>query len=62
MAQSSNLRDQAERCRRLACVSIDTALRDSFFELADQCVARAAAVASVETKFEMPARTIGAPI
>jgi hypothetical protein len=62
MAQSNNLREQAERCRRLARESIDTALRDSLLELADEYMARAVALQSAETEFESPARTTMAPI
>ena len=43
MEQSFYLRDQAERCRRLARDSIDPTLRDSLFKLADEYAARAGA-------------------
>lgn len=43
MAQSFNLQEQAERCRRLARDSIDPVLRDSLFKLADEYAARAGA-------------------
>jgi hypothetical protein len=62
MAQSFYLREQAERCRRLARDSLDTTLRDSILELADEYIARAPAVESAETEFEPPARTTRAPI
>jgi hypothetical protein len=62
MAQSNDLREQAERCRRVACESIDTALRDSLLELADEYIAGAAAVENEATPFETPARTTRAPI
>jgi hypothetical protein len=62
MARSDDLREQAERCRRLARESIDAALRDSLLELADEYVGRAAALEGAETEFETPARTAGAPI
>jgi hypothetical protein len=41
MAQSSHLREQAERCRRLAHDSTDPALRDSLLKLAEEYSARA---------------------
>ena len=41
MAQSFHLRDQAERCRRLARDSTDPNLRDSLMRLADEYAARA---------------------
>jgi hypothetical protein len=62
MAQSIYLREQAERCRRLARDSTDTSLRASLLELADEYAARAAAVEDAETHFEIPARTTRAPI
>ena len=43
MAQSSHLREQAERCRRLARGSTDPALRDSLLKLAEEYVARVGA-------------------
>jgi hypothetical protein len=43
MAQSFHLREQAERCRRLARDSIDPVLQDSLFKLADDYAARAGA-------------------
>jgi hypothetical protein len=50
MAQSFfYLREQAERCRRLARDSTDTHLRDHLLKLADQYGARAAAQENVET-------------
>jgi hypothetical protein len=56
-------REQAEGCRRLARdSSTDTTLRDSLRELADEYIARAAALASAQTQFETPARTTRAPI
>jgi hypothetical protein len=42
MAQTFCLREQAERCRRLARASTDPALRDSPLKLADEYAARAA--------------------
>jgi hypothetical protein len=44
MTHSSQLRDQAERCRRLARDSTDLALRDSLRALADEYAAQAAAL------------------
>jgi hypothetical protein len=41
MAQSFHLREQAERCRRLARDATDPALRDSFLGLADEYATRA---------------------
>jgi len=41
MAQCFYLREQVERCRRLARDSIDPALRDSLLRLADKYAARA---------------------
>ena len=49
MAQSLHLREQAERCRRLARGSIDTNLRDRLLELADEYAARAAAMEDPES-------------
>jgi hypothetical protein len=43
MAQSFDLREQAERCRRLARDSTDPSLRDSLLRLADEYAARASA-------------------
>lgn len=43
MAQSFYLREQAERCRRLARDSTDPNLRDSLMRLADEYAARASA-------------------
>jgi hypothetical protein len=43
MTQSSYLRDQTERCRRLAHDSTDPTLRDNLLRLADEYAARAAA-------------------
>ena len=43
MAQSFHLREQAERCRRLARDSTDPTLRDSLLRLADEYAARASA-------------------
>jgi hypothetical protein len=43
MAQSFHLREQAERCRRLARDSADPTLRDSLLKLADESTARASA-------------------
>jgi hypothetical protein len=43
MAQSFHLREQAERCRRLARDSTDSVLRDSLLLLADEYAARAVA-------------------
>jgi len=44
MTQFFHLRDQAERCRRLARDSADLSLRDSLLRLADEYTARAAAL------------------
>ena len=41
MAQSFHLREQAERCRRLARDSTDPVLRDSLLKLAEEYTARA---------------------
>jgi hypothetical protein len=41
MAQAFCLREQAERCRRLARESTDPALRDSLLKLADEYTVRA---------------------
>jgi hypothetical protein len=41
MAQSFRLREQAERCRRLARDSTDPCLHDSLMRLADEYAARA---------------------
>jgi hypothetical protein len=41
MAQSFQLREQAERCRRLARDSTDSVLRDSLLMLAGEYAARA---------------------
>ncbi len=49
MAQSLHLREQAERCRRLARGSTDTNLRDRLLELADEYAARAAAMEDPES-------------
>ena len=43
MAQSFHLREQAERCRRLARDSTDANLHDRLLELVDEYAARAAA-------------------
>ena len=43
MAQSFHLREQAERCRRLARDCTDPALRDSLVRLAEEYAARAGA-------------------
>ena len=43
MAQSFYLREQAERCRRLARDSTDPSLRDSLLKLAEEYTARASA-------------------
>jgi hypothetical protein len=43
MAQSFYLREQAERCRRLARDSTDPALRDSLLKLAGEYSVRASA-------------------
>ena len=49
MAQSPELREQAERCRRLARDCIDPELRDSLMKLAEEFTARAGAQADDET-------------
>ncbi len=43
MAQSLQLQQQAERCRRLARDSTDPGVRDSLMRLADEYAARAGA-------------------
>ena len=43
MAQSLQLREQAERCRRLARDCTDPTLRDSLLRLAEEYAARAGA-------------------
>jgi hypothetical protein len=48
-AQSLQLHEQAERCRRLARDSTDTNLRDRLLELADEYAARATAMEDQET-------------
>jgi hypothetical protein len=48
MAQSFYLREQAERCRRLARDSTDPSLRDSLVQLADEYAARASGQESEE--------------
>ena len=42
MAEPFHLREQAERCRRLARDSTDPTLRDSLLRLAEEYIARAA--------------------
>jgi hypothetical protein len=49
MAQSPELREQAERCRRLARDCTDPELRDSLMKLAEEFTARAGAQADDET-------------
>jgi hypothetical protein len=49
MAQSFHLREQAERCRRLARDSTDPVLRGSLFKLADEYAARAGAEENEDT-------------
>ena len=49
MAQPFHLREQAERCRRLAHDSTDPVLRDSLLKLADEYAARASAQENEET-------------
>jgi hypothetical protein len=44
VAQSFYLREQAERCRRLARDSSDPGVRDGFLKLADEYVAKADAL------------------
>jgi hypothetical protein len=44
MAQSFDLREQAERCRRLARDCTDLNLRDSLLTLAEEYAGRAAAL------------------
>ena len=41
MAEPFHLREQAERCRRLARDSTDPTLRDSLLRLAEEYIARA---------------------
>jgi hypothetical protein len=43
IARSFYIRDQAERCRRLARDCTDTSLRDGLFKLADEYIAQASA-------------------
>jgi hypothetical protein len=52
MAQSFYLREQAERCRRLARDSIDPNLRDSLMRLADEYAARASVQESEDSSDE----------
>jgi hypothetical protein len=47
MAQTFHLREQAERCRRLARDSTDPSLRDSLMKLADEYATRASVEESV---------------
>jgi hypothetical protein len=54
MAQSLHLREQAERCRRLARDSTDPVLRDSLFKLADEYAARASAEKNEDTAVWRP--------
>jgi hypothetical protein len=42
MVPSANLREQAERCRRLARDCIDPGVRDGLLKLADEYAAQAA--------------------
>jgi hypothetical protein len=49
MAKSFHLRDQAERCRRLARDSTDLNLRDSLLRLAEEYTARAGAQENDDT-------------
>ena len=49
MAESFQLRDQAERCRRLARDSTDSNLRDSLLGLAGEYTARANAKENDDT-------------
>jgi hypothetical protein len=49
MAESFHLREQAERCRRLARESTDLNLRDSLFRLAEEYTARASAQENDDT-------------
>ncbi len=49
MAQSLHLREQAERCRRLARDCADLNLRDGLLKLADQYTGRAAVLEGQET-------------
>jgi hypothetical protein len=48
MSRSVQLREQAERCRRLARDSTDDSVRDGLLTLADEYIARAAALEDVE--------------
>ncbi len=47
MSQSLQLREQAERCRRLARDSTDDGVRDSLLTLAEEYIARADALENV---------------
>ena len=47
MSRSLQLREQAERCRRLARDSTDDGPRDSLLTLAEEYIARAAALENV---------------
>jgi hypothetical protein len=49
MAESFHLREQAERCRRLARDSTDLNLRDSLLRLAEEYTARASAQETDDT-------------
>ena len=49
MAQSFHLREQTERCRRLARDSTDPTLRDSLLKLAEEYAARASAQENDDT-------------
>jgi hypothetical protein len=49
MAESFHLREQAERCRRLARDSTDPNLRDSLLRLAEEYTARANAQETDDT-------------
>jgi hypothetical protein len=49
MSQSLQLREQAERCRRLARDSTDDSVRDGLLTLAGEYIARAAALEDVQS-------------
>ncbi len=52
MSQFVQLRDSAERCRRLARDSLDDGLRDGLLKLADEYIARAVALAGGENRVQ----------
>jgi hypothetical protein len=60
MSRSLQLREQAERCRRLARDSTDDGPRDSLLTLAEEYIARAAALENVLSPIQTIETTNGA--